>query len=131
MRLTMEIHAQSFTVYLCVPVPAWLILCFQFKTIPASRFICIFCTEHELFFIRYDAVRKACNVTTAYTDGMKFCNIFSPCHQEWHLPKRFALEIHIKACNDHPCSPKGKFITYTGDLIIKKLGFIQTDHINI
>ena len=98
---------------------------------PAERFISIFFTEENLLLIFYDAVGIMCQIAATHADGMQFCNIFGAGDKCWHRPEWNSHIIHIETCHQYPDAIISHDVANGCDLGIKKLGFINANHIHI
>ena len=70
-------------------------------------------------------------MSTSDTNGMQLGDVISLSQQVRDLPERLAEKVHVQTCDDHPDSLSGELIAHFGKLVIKELGLVDPDNIDI
>ena len=97
----------------------------------AARLITFFFAEQDLILSWNNAIRVNSRITAIYANGMQLGNRFGHGHDLGHGAKRTAFKIHIKACNNYADPLIGQYIANIGQRGIKKLSFVNSDHMYI
>ncbi len=71
------------------------------------------------------------NVATSHANRMNLGDKFRTGHQSGYRAKGNSPEIHVKASNNDSYTHVSQFVAYFQQVLVKKLGFINSNHINI
>jgi len=98
---------------------------------PAYRFIIVLFSQHHQFIIIRQTMGMMGQIPATDTDRMYFRHIFGHSHQIRHRPERFTGIIHIQPSDYYADTVICQCFTYRHYIRIKKLGFIDSDDIDI
>jgi hypothetical protein len=88
--------------------------------------------DYRIIIARWFSVDQTlgagCLFSADHADGVQFADFFGLCHQRRHWAERLAAKIHIQPGGDDADAAIGKSLSNRDDLIIEKLGFVNSDY---
>ena len=113
----------------------WRILIISFQcflvTFSTQRLIFVFFAEQNSSLIVHQTMAYVSQGATLHTDGMHFGNLVCDGTQGRNRAERNSLEVHIQSGNDDSDATVSQFVANFNEPFVKKLGFINTDHIDV
>lgn len=101
------------------------------KALPATGLVLITRPDLDPYIGIDRLLREICRRPTFYTNGMDLGDELGDAKQLWHRFERLARVVLIEARHDHP-SPGIRKIDHDADeALIKKLSFIDPDHLSL
>lgn len=97
----------------------------------AAGFVDIFFAQDDGFSIGGEPVGVGGEVAAMIADGVELGDIFGYSQKVGHGTKGSAAEVHIETGDDHPVASEGEFFADFPEGLVKKLGFIDADDIDI
>ena len=111
----------------------FLIISFQsfLVTFSTQRLIFVFFAEQNSSLIAYQSMTYVSQSATLHADGVHFGNLVSDGTQGRNRAERNSLEVHVQSGYDDSDATVSQFVANFNEAIVKKLGFINTDHIDV
>ena len=113
----------------------WRILIISFQcflvTFSTQRLIFVFFAEQNSSLIVHQTMTYVSQGATLHADGMYFGNLVCDGTQGRNRAERNSLEVHIQSGNDDSDATVSQLVANFNEPFVKKLGFINTDHIDV